>query len=194
MYPNLITHIRKFVDLSDEQADLVLEHAKLLQIKKNDMLLRGGQVCRASYFVEKGGLCMYFINDKGVEKITHFVIENWWLSDYLSLGSNNPSAFNIRAFENAEVYSLDFHAQELLCRKLPQLERYFRLMMQRGYGAHQFRIKLMREFNSEQYYHHFRDLYPTFIQRIPQYMLASFLGLTPEYLSELRKKDAPRTS
>lgn len=193
-YPGLITHIRHYIDISDDQANLILDHVRLLQVRKNDMLLREGQICRASYFVERGGLCMYFINDKGVEKITHFAIENWWLSDYLSLGTDRLSPFNIRAFEDAQVYSLDFQAQESLCRQLPSLERYFRIMMQRGYGAHQYRIRLTREFNAEQYFHHFRDLYPDFIQRIPQYMLASFLGLTPEYLSELRKKEASGSS
>lgn len=194
MYPNLISHIRNYVDLSDSYADLILDHVKVIPIKKNEMLLREGQKCKTSYFVERGGLCMYFTTDKGIEKITQFAIENWWLSDYFSLGNQNQSPFNIRAFEAGQVFAFDFKKQEFLCKEMPQLERYFRLMMQRGYGAQQFRMKFMRELTAEQSYHQFRDLFPDFIQRIPQYMLASFLGLTPEYLSELRKKDVTGTS
>ena len=194
MYPNLIRHVRNYVELSDEQAVMLMEHVKPLELKKNDHILSDGQVCRANYFVEEGGLCMYFINDKGVEKVTQFALGSWWIGDYLSMTLQQPSCFFIKAFENSLVLSIDVESQEKVYSMLPQMERYTRLMMQRGYGSQQARLRFIRSRTAEQSYHTFRDLFPDFVQRIPQYMLASYLGLTPEYLSELRKKDNIRIS
>jgi hypothetical protein len=123
-----------------------------------------------------------------VEQTTHFAIENWWLTDYLAFQSQQTTGFYIQAVENTQVLAIDWHAQERLLAQYPYLERYFRLVYQRAYGADQLRIKYLYAFSREELYHHFSTHFPEFIQRIPQYLLASFLGFTPEYLSEIRKK------
>lgn len=194
MYPHLIKHIRQYVPLSDEESNVLLRYVHPVELKKKDHLLREGQVCRSNYFVERGGLCMYFIHEKGAEKLTQFALEGWWVADYMSMTTQRPSSFSIRTFEDSLILALDTEAQEKMYKELPQMERYFRLMMERGYGAHQVRLRYMRERTAEEAYFSFRSQFPDFVQRIPQYMLASYLGLTPEYLSELRKKDSSRTS
>jgi CRP-like cAMP-binding protein len=131
---------------------------------------------------------MFYINEKGIEQTTQFAIENWWMADYMSFGSQTPSSFYIQAVENSDILSIDFHAQEKLLEEFPQLERYFRIIFQRAYASSQLRIKYLYDFSKEELYDHFNTHFPDFVQRIPQYMLASYLGFTPEYLSELRKK------
>jgi CRP-like cAMP-binding protein len=131
---------------------------------------------------------MYYITDKGTEQITQFALENWWLADYMSLTMQKPSPFFIQAIEDAQIVALDQRKQEELLVQVPKMERYFRLMMQRGYAAMQTRVKYMHDYSKEEVYHQFSGLFPDFVQRVPQYMLASYLGLTPEYLSEIRKK------
>lgn len=188
MYPNLINHIRKYVPLKAEEIPVLLAHVKQLNIKKKDFLLKEGQICTANYFVESGCLRMFFINDKGIEQITQFALENWWVADQNSLRMQVKSQFYIQAVEHATIIAVDHHAEDQLFKHLPQLEKYFRLMAQIALGAAQQRVKFFHDYSKEESYRHFIAMFPAFVQRVPQYMLASYLGLTPEYLSELRKK------
>jgi CRP/FNR family transcriptional regulator len=188
MYANFISHLRKYVDLSAEEEMLLLSNIKALQLHKKDFLNKEGEICKANYFVEKGLLRMYFINDKGIEQVTQFALENWWIADYMSLSTQSSSHFYIQAVETSTIIAVEHHQQEKLLKQIPQLERYFRLVMQRAYAAAQMRVRFFHVHTKEENYRHFIRLFPQFVQRIPQYMLASYLGLTPEYLSELRKK------
>lgn len=183
-----IAHIRNYIPLGDTQVEIINNVVKVSAFKKKDYLLTEGQICRSNYFVERGCLRMYYFTDKGNEQITQFALENWWLADYMSFTMQKPSPFFIQAIEDTQVVALDHFKQEELLKQVPGLERYFRLMMQRAYAAMQMRIKYLHDFSKEDAYHQFSTSFPGFVQRIPQYMLASYLGLTPEYLSEIRKK------
>ena len=147
-----------------------------------------GKICHANYFVVQGCLRLFFINEKGVEQTIQFAIENWWLSDYTSFEKQEPATFYIQAVEKSEVVALTYNKQEEMLQQFPQMERYFRLMHQRANAAAQFRIKGLYNLSGEERYHQFNKRYPEFVQRVPQYLLASFLGFTPEYLSEIRSK------
>lgn len=184
----LLSHIRKFVFLSPQEEDKVCSYFKPLQFKKKQNLLEEGHVCRQHYFVEKGILRMFYINEKGVEHTTQFALENWWLTDHMSYQNQQPSTFNIQAVERASVLAINFDAQNELLEKIPSMEKYFRIIYQKAYAANQFRIKYIYDLTSEESYDNFAEKNPTFVQRIPQYLLASYLGFTPEYLSELRRK------
>jgi CRP/FNR family transcriptional regulator, anaerobic regulatory protein len=186
----LVAHIKNYISLSDKETEQISDYFTLSTYSKKDFLLREGDTCRQTYFVEKGCLRMYFVNDKGTEQITQFAIENWWITDYMSFDRQTPSPFYIQAIENAEVISIDQQQQEELLKMIPKMERYFRLVLQRAYAAHQLRIKFLYDLSKEESYQHFIAAFPGFAQRIPQYMLASYLGFTPEYLSEIRKKKA----
>lgn len=188
MSSNLIAHIKKFVSLKESDELLLLDSLKPAVIKKKEFLLKEGQVCKSNYFVEKGCLRLFFINEKGTEQITQFAIENWWLSDYMSLDRQSPSSFYIQSIENSEIVSLDTSSQIQLFQQIPLLETYMRIVQQKAYAASQFRVRFLYEHSKEESYHHFISHFPQFIQRIPQYMLASYLGFTPEYLSELRNR------
>jgi CRP/FNR family transcriptional regulator, anaerobic regulatory protein len=159
-----------------------------LELKKREFLLKEGEVSRCNYFVESGCLRMFYNNDKMVEQTTQFALETWWLSDYFSFSKQQPSEYFIQAVEKSIVVAIDFQRQEQLFAEVPQMERYFRIMMQRALAASQLRVKLIYQLSKEEMYKHFSTSFPQFLQRVPQYMLASYLGLTPEYLSELRKK------
>ncbi len=189
--PNLtlIQSMNKIVTIAPSDYEPILSFFKKTNLRKKDYLLKANQTSTSLYFVSKGCLRMYFIRENGDEKTTYFALEHWWIADFLSFTLNQPSSFYIQAVEKSEVYELAKDNQERLLEAFPYLERYFRLNLQRAYGAAQYRIKYQFAFNKEDTYLHFKSLYPQFVQRVPQYMLASFLGLTPEYLSELRKKN-----
>ncbi|WP_259014370.1 Crp/Fnr family transcriptional regulator [Emticicia fluvialis] len=184
----LINHIKRFIDLDEYQEQKLLAGIQKQSLKKKEYLLKEGQVCKANYFVEKGCLRIFFIGEKGEEQTTYFAIENWWISDYASLLSQAHSSFYIQAVETTDIVVFPYVHLESLAQDIPQIERYFRILMQKAYGASQQRIKYLYSFSREEMYRHFLKNYPHFVNRIPQYMLASFLGFTPEYLSEIRKK------
>jgi len=131
---------------------------------------------------------MFFVNEKGVEQTIQFALENWWISDYTSFSSQKPSGFYIQSVEKTELLVLDHAKQEAMLKAVPGMERYFRLVHQRAHAASQFRFRFFYEYSREKLYTEFIRQFPAFVQRIPQYLLASYLGFTPEYLSELRKK------
>ena len=184
----LLNHLSKFVALPAEDQAGILAFFRPKHFNKKENLLEAGKLCKSHYFIAKGCLRLFFINEKGVEQTTHFAIENWWLTDYLAFQNGQPTGFYIQAVEDTQVLALDRHAQERLLAQYPYLERYFRLVYQRANGAAQLRIRYLYEFSREEIYSHFSTHFPEFVQRIPQYLLASFLGFTPEYLSEIRRK------
>jgi CRP/FNR family transcriptional regulator, anaerobic regulatory protein len=184
----LLNHIQKFVALSEEEQEILLRYITVSDVPKKDFLLRQGQVCTANYFILKGCFRLYYINDNGTDQILHFGIDNWWIADYDSLDKQVPSAFYLQAVEPSRVAVLKKAVQEELFEKVPKLERYFRIVFQKAYTASQMRIKYIYTFSGEERYHHFNNSFPGFVQRIPQYMLASYLGFTPEFLSKIRAK------
>ena len=188
MYSNLFKHIQRFVELSESEVMILTTTLQSHNLKKKEYILKEGQVCKGMYFVEKGCLRMYFINNKTSEQIIQFALDGWWISDYFSFMDNKPSEYYIQAVEKSEVLSIDMNIFDNLLKELPPLERYFRIVMQRALAAIQLRSKYLYEMSKEEFYQHFSTSFPEFVQRVPQYMIASYLGLTPEYVSEIRKK------
>jgi CRP-like cAMP-binding protein len=188
MYSPLFTHINRFTHLSGEEELTLSQLLKTVGVKKKAYLLEQGQICRANYFVVKGCLRLFFIDIKGAEQTIQFAIENWWITDHTSFQFQQSSQFFIQAAENTEVIAIEHHLQEEIFNKIPKLERYFRLVLQKAHQASQIRIKYLYSQTAEERYHHFNKLFPDFVQRIPQKMLASYLGFTPEFLSKIRAK------
>lgn len=188
MYSNLIKHIKRFVELNENEIPVLDKYIKSFDLNKKEYLLLEGQICKSLYFVEKGCLRMFFINKKATEQITQFAIDSWWISDYFSFLDNKPSEYNIQTIEKSKILSIDILKLEDLLKELPQLEKYFRIIAHRDLAASQRRNKYLYEMSKEEFYKHFTTSFPEFVQRVPQYMIASYLGLTPEYVSELKKK------
>lgn len=181
-------HLEKFVEVNDSEFLDILAFFQFEKIRKKENLLVEGQICKSHYFVLNGCLRKFFINEKGIEQTTEFAIENWWITDNIAFENKQTSEFYIQAVENSEILIIDQYSQEKLLAEFPKLERYFRFIYQRAYAASQMRIKYLYSFSKEDFYHQFNSKHPEFVQRIPQYLIASFLGFTPEYLSEIRNK------
>ena len=188
MHSKLTDHIKKFIELTEADEQLINSAVVVKTVKKKAFLLQPDHICKELYFVSTGCLRLYFINKKLNEQITQFAIENWWLTDYAGLDSGSPSFYYIQAIENTEVISITKSKLEELFIKLPKLERYFRIVQQRAFAAAQTRIKYIYGMSDEERYRHFNSLFPAFMQRIPQYMLASYLGFTPQFMSKIRAK------
>ncbi|GLU52095.1 Crp/Fnr family transcriptional regulator [Dyadobacter frigoris] len=190
MFENLVRHIQKFVALNEEEQIILRSYVKFESIKKKQYLLEEGHVCHANWFIGKGCLRSYTLKENGNKQMVQFAIENWWLTDYFSFEQKKPSQLFIQAVEDCELISIDDRIQDELFIKIPQLERYFRLIVQKSYAASLMRLQYMFNLSPEERFHHFNNNFPSFIQRVPQYMLASYLGFTPEFLSKIRAKIA----
>ncbi|QEE48313.1 Crp/Fnr family transcriptional regulator [Flavobacterium alkalisoli] len=188
MSQKLIAHIKRFVPLTDEEEKILKDYVQTEKYGKKEHLLDAGEVCSKKYFVANGILRMYNLNEKGVEQVIHFAIEGWWVTDYFSYNSGKPSKVSLQAVEEAEVAVIDASLENELLAKVPKLESYFRQVLERAYAASLMRTHYMFNFSAEDRYRHFAATYPDFVQRVPQYLLASYLGFTPEFLSKVRAK------
>lgn len=188
MIAPLLSHIQKYVPLTHDEQEVITQYVQCLTVKKKQYLFTEGDLCSAQYFVIEGCLRMYFIKESGVEQIIQFGIDNWWISDYTSLTLVTPSQFYLQAVQPSRLLVLKKDKQEEVFERVPKLENYFRRIYQRAYAAAQTRQIYFSDLSGEEKYHHFASRFPDFVQRIPQYMLASYLGFTPEFLSKIRAK------
>src|SRR4051812_34153089 len=150
MYEALFQHLEKFINLEPSEIEILESCLQLSIIKKKDHVLKEGQVCTTMYFIIKGCLRQYIINSRGAEQTLQFGIENWWITDYLSYHNHIPSHFYIQAVENSTVIALDKPTLEALLIQIPKLERYFRIVSQKSFGAAQMRIKYLFTMSAEE--------------------------------------------
>ena len=188
MPEKLIEHFRKFIDLETNEESEILGFFQQGAFAKKENLIEAGKKCKFHFFVVNGCLRLFFINGKGVEQTIQFAIENWWLTDYTAFENQTTTDFTIQAVEPTNVLMINHQNQETLLKQFPRSERYFRKLYQRAYSASQLRIKYLYDFSREESYRHFNSNFPQFTQRIPQQLLASYLNMTPEYLSEIKSK------
>jgi len=188
MPDSLINHIKRFIEINEEQEKILLSFVEYKKINKKTFLLKEGQVCENNYFILKGCLRLFLNLDSGYEHILQFAIENWWITDFLSMQNGTPSKFNIQAIENSEIIFLNKNIKNELFERIPKLESYFRIILEKAYSAAIMRIHFQLDYSGEERFMHFNRLFPDFVQRVPQYMLASYLGFTPEFLSKVRGK------
>ena len=188
MEEELKAHLEKFVCVSNEEWKQIVTYFKRVGYRKKENLIQEGQICKSNFFVIKGILRKFFINEKGVEQTTEFAIENWWLTDTFSFLNGSKTDFYIQAVEPVEVMQVKREDYINLLEEHPKLEKYFRCIYQKAFAATQMRIKFIYNYSREDLYHHFSTSQPEFLQRVPQYLIASYLNFTPEYLSEIRRK------
>lgn len=192
MFGLLHKKFSEIVSITDEE----FEYCKTLfipkKLRKRQYLLQEGDVCKYTAFVEKGILKSYTVDDKGVEHILQFASEGWWMADLYSYLTGEPSNFNMEALEDAELLLITRPSWEQLMKNVPALEHYFRILLQNNLIATQRRLIGSLSETAEEKYIKFAKTYPDCMQRVPQHMIASYLGVSRETLSRLRKQIAVR--
>lgn len=184
----LSTHIQQHIPISNEKLQPFSNLFEKRTYNKKEFLVKEGELCREKFFIVNGCVQICFAKSNGTIQTVDFALENWWATDFNAFSKGLQSQYSIQAIEKTEGIVLSFKNQEKLLQELPELERYFHLVFQRAYAATQNRVKLLYEFSREELFEYFAKRYPEFVQRVPQYLLASFLGFSPEYLSKIRKK------
>ncbi len=176
------------IPLSLGEVESVKKALKPKRLLKRQYLLQEGDVCKYMAFVDKGALRSFMVDDKGNEHILQFALEGWIIADLYSYLTGEPARLNIEALENSELLLIDLESQERLLKEIPKVLTYFYYLMQSAYVALQKRHIGKLSLSIEENYSNLIKSYPDIIQRVPQHMIASYLGITPETLSRVKKQ------
>ncbi|OSZ77429.1 cyclic nucleotide-binding protein [Chitinophagaceae bacterium IBVUCB2] len=188
MYELFFRNFTKKVPLTQEEEALIKTYLTPKKLRKKQYLLQEGDVCKNIAFIEAGALKAYSVDDTGNEHIIQFGIEGWIISDLYSFLTGEPATYNIDAIEDAELILISKSAHEELLLKIPKYETYTRLNITGAYLAMQKRLTSIISSPLAERYANFTALYPDIVQRVPQHMIASYMGLTPETLSRVRRR------
>jgi len=188
MFDVLYKHITSKVTLTPQEWEFITTQCIPKKIRKKQYLLQAGDKAEFFTFVNKGCLRSYTVDDAGEEHIVQFALEGWWIGDLSAFLTNEYASYNIDALEDTEVLLMEREAQERIIDKVPMYERYLRLLLQGNYVAMHRRLVSAISTTAEEKYLRMQKQYPDIIQRVPQHMIASYLGLKPETLSRIRKK------
>ena len=188
MYKLFFRSFNEKVALTKAEEALIKTYLTPKKLRKKQYLLQEGDPCNAFAFIEKGALKSYTVDDNGNECIIQFGIEGWTIADMYSFLTGEPATYNIDAIEDAELILISKAAHEELLHKLPKYETYTRINITGAYVAMQRRLTSIISSPIEERYKSYTDSYPEIVQRVPQHMIASYMGLTPETLSRIRRR------
>lgn len=192
MFQLLHKKISEIITISNEEFEYCKSLFLVKKLRKKQYFLQEGDVNKYTAFVEKGILRTYTVDDKVVEHILQFSQEGWWMADLYSFLTNEPSTYNTEALEDSELLLITKSSWETLLEKLPVFERYFRILIQNNLIATQKRLIGNMSETAEEKYTKLLKAQPDCLQRVPQHMVASYLGITPETLSRIRGQMATR--
>lgn len=188
MFKNIDAFVNRCASFTENELEIFHSLIDFKTVRKKEYLLTKGEICDFEAYILKGCIRNYFINENGVKVIMQFAIEDWWISDIASFHEKKPSKFYIETLEDCELFFLSYDNKEKLLQKVPKFERFFRLMVQHNLSSTQDRLINTMVKSALEKYLDFIKLYPTIPQRVPQHYIASYLGISAEFLSKIRKK------
>ena len=182
----LFQNIEKHIHLNEDEKRTFLYHLQPRHFKRKEFVLSDGEICKYSFFVTGGCLRGYTVDKNGNEHVLSFAPPGWWIADMYSLFSQKPGILNIEALEDTEVIVLSKVNQEKLYTEVPKFERFYRILAENSLVANQQRVIDNLSLTAEERYNLFCKRYPTLIDHLPQKQIASYIGVTPEFLSRMR--------
>lgn len=189
----IIDHIDRIVPLSGEEKAAFAEIVEERRVKRKSFIVQPGFVCKHQSHVVSGAFRSYFISPDGDEHTIAIAIDDWWISDFYSYTSQTSAYLYVEAIEDSIIQQIAYDQVEKICNQYPRFERFFRLVAQKAFAFSQKRALSNIGMSAEERYVEYASMYPQIIQRVPQYILASYLGMTPEFLSKIRAKLATKS-
>ena len=174
------------VELTRIELDELLAHFKERKLKRKQLIIQPDFVAKYRSYIVKGALRAFVIDDAGIDHTIQFAVEDWWISDYNSYVHQTPATMCVEALEDCVIMQIDYQGEAALKKARHVYETLFRIMAERSASFHQRRIIAALTQTAEQRYNDFLEKYPVVVQRIPQYALASYLGMTTGFLSKIR--------
>ena len=191
----ILTNISRYITLEEHEASLIASLLLPLRVKQHDHVEKRGEQSKYFIHVNSGCLMSFFTDEQEVDHVLQFATAGWWTGDLQSFTRQVPSIYTTRALADSEVFLLPKTSMDELLEKVPKFERYFRIIFQNSLITHQNRILQSYSATADERYRAFREKYPTLEQYVPLKYIASYLGITPEFLSKVRRKlmDSQRT-
>ena len=183
-----LSYINKYIDLTPEEESLLLSKIVFRRYLKNQYISQQGDICKSANFIISGCTKTFYMDLEGQEHIVMFSIEDWWTSDLGSFITQKPADFNVQCLEETQLIQFSYENLEELYTIIPKLERLFRKIVERAFVASQKRIIRNFSLEAKDRYNVFKTTYPKIDQRVPQYMIASYLGITKEFLSKIKSQ------
>ncbi|SFC44420.1 cAMP-binding domain of CRP or a regulatory subunit of cAMP-dependent protein kinases [Flagellimonas taeanensis] len=182
----LIDHLVKRVSLNEDEIQEFISYFKITKVKKRQFIIQPDFIPKYRNYVLKGAFRAYIVVDQGEEHTIQFAVEDWWISDYNGYIYQRPATMFVMAIEDSLILQLDFESEQQLKASNHKFETFFRIMAERSFAGMQRRLISNLTKTAEERYQEFEENYPLIANRVPQYALASFLGMTTQYLSKLR--------
>ena len=189
-YQPLLNYINNFIELTEEEKSYLISNTTYRKYIKGQYIVQHGDICKYTNFILSGCTKNFFLDDNGQEHIIMFAIENWWTSDIGSFITQTASDFNVQCIENTEVIQFSNQNQDEIFKNIPKIETLFRKLLEKALVSSQKRILNNFSLSAKERYLFFKKQYPTIEQRVPQYMVASYLGITKEFLSKIKSQIA----
>jgi CRP-like cAMP-binding protein len=190
----IIAYVKNFVPLTDEEANLFSRHFKEIKIKKRQFIVQPDFVAKSRYFVISGALRAYVIGEQGQDHTVQLAIDEWWISDYNSYIHQQPASMFVVAVEDSTLLQISFEDEQQLKAMNHKFETFFRIIAERAATFMQRRFITSLTNSAEDRYELFLQKYPQMINHFPQYVIASYLGMTTEFLSKIRNRKVKRKS
>jgi len=187
---SILSQLKKKINLTVKEEEVLTSKLIHRTYLKGQYIVQAGDTYRYQTFIISGKVRTFYLDDNGNEHIIAFGIENWWVGDICSFNAQSPAEFNTECLEKTSVVQISYDDMEHLYLNIPKLERYFRIIIQKAYGNMSKRIVRNHSLAAKERYLLFKESYPEIIQRVPQYMVASYLGITKEFLSSIKKQIA----
>jgi CRP-like cAMP-binding protein len=184
----LLVNLSKHISLTTEEITFFTSLLTTKSLPAGSFLLREGEVCRYESFITNGCLKTYYLDENGIEHIVDFLVEEWWADDLYSFFTGTAAKLNIKAIEETDVLQISKSNLELLYQKVPKFERFFRILFQNAYISQKDQITSILSAPAEERYLLFLKKKPYAEKRFSQKDIASYLGITPQFLSVLKKK------
>jgi CRP-like cAMP-binding protein len=184
----ILKSIGRHIHLTDDETAYFISLLHPKQLLRKQFLLKGGEVCKYSAFVNSGCLRGYTIDENGQEHVLNFAPAGWWIADMYGLISQRPGTLYIEAPEPVEVLLLSKIKQDLLFQEVPKFERFFRIITENSLVAYQQRLMDNLSLSAEERYNNFCRRYPSLINALPKKDIASYIGVTPEFFSRMMNK------
>ena len=186
---NIRKNVEKHIRLEEKEIEVFHSVINPRSVRRKQILSQSGQVCASIFFVNQGALRAFHTDQHGNENIIMFAVNDWWITDMFSFTSRKPSVMTIDALEDSDLLELQRDNLEMLYREVPKFERFFRIIFQNAYIREQLRIIENLSLPAGDRYNNFLRKYPQFVERVSLKQMASYLGMTPEFLSVVRSKN-----
>lgn len=187
-YENILANIARYVELTEDEKEQFISILKVSRVKKRQFVIQPGYPCEHRHYIQEGAFRVFYMDETGKEHTISIGIEDWFFTDLYSYIHKQPATYFAEALEDAVIFKMRYDDVEELCSKVHAFSQFFRMITEKAFANSRKRIISNISKSSEERYWEYLEKYPHIVNRVPQYVIASYLGISPEFLSKIRSR------